>query len=877
MANEIKGQRELIVPPGSYVYTQDATKGVIKVYSGPIVVNPTAQEVPVVFDAKEGFKRVDTLEEAQRKSPFCPEGSYIVLQNPADEKHLHPDTGTQRVLDFELQIGSKVVIPGPSTFPLWPQQSAQVIQGHHLKSNQFLLVRIYNEKEAQKNWASGAVIRAATPVTTGEGAGTQQPPPETPPAAVVQKEAVELTTGKLHIIKGTEVSFYIPPTGVEVVEESQGKYVRDALTLEQMEYCILVDENGKKRYEKGPKVVFPLPTESFQMKDGAKKQTAIELNDLQGLHLKAIADKEIYGTKFKAGGEYFVTGAGTFNAQDEKIGPGVTIYYPCEELAFVRYDGKTKIFAVTVPEGEGRYVLNRLTGEITTEKGPKQLLPNPCKYVIVRKVLTPKQCMLFYPGNQEALDYNLAIAGAAAASPTTRAGALSEGDMERFAMRSTRGMEQKTKGLISASVMNYAGETSRVSGDQKVMGDEFERSSGYTAPRTLTLNTKYQGAVAISVWTGYAVQVVSRTGDRRVVIGPTTILLDYDEELEAMEVSTGKPKTTDTLLRIGYLRVENNKVSDIFTVETSDHVFVEVKVSYKINFTGDSSKWFSVENYVKFFCDHARSMVKGAVKKITVEEFYSNSTDIIRDILLGAAGENGRPGLIFTENGMRMDDLEVLSVNITDPAIQKLLAESQLLVVRTNVELSTAARNLEVTKKKETISREELQVRTETRLLKDELVQKETKSALDVELARLTAFLTQLAEEQKKAVESQKLIETEHQNNLRREKEKKLQEIEYQSEQQDLVIEKLEADTKAATERLNALKDGLAQALTALSDKDTLVKIAEAQSVTRIIESSDKVYELVKAFAEQKSLKNLLATNGVNGAAQTAAQNTART
>ena len=39
--------------------------------------------------------------------------------------------------------------------------------------------------------------------------------------------------------------------------------MRDALTLERLEYCILVDQNGKKRYERGPQVVFPEPTEAF--------------------------------------------------------------------------------------------------------------------------------------------------------------------------------------------------------------------------------------------------------------------------------------------------------------------------------------------------------------------------------------------------------------------------------------------------------------------------------------------------------------------------------------------------------------------------------------------------------------------------------------
>ena len=55
----------------------------------------------------------------------------------------------------------------------------------------------------------------------------------------------------------------MPPTGVEVVPNAEGRFVRDALTLERLQYCILVDETGDKDYQRGPKVVFPKPTQRF--------------------------------------------------------------------------------------------------------------------------------------------------------------------------------------------------------------------------------------------------------------------------------------------------------------------------------------------------------------------------------------------------------------------------------------------------------------------------------------------------------------------------------------------------------------------------------------------------------------------------------------
>src|SRR6185436_3884213 len=139
-------------------------------------------------------------------------------------------------------------------------------------SNQYLLVRIYNEDEARKNWAR-AVMKPA-------GDADAQP---------ISTVPADLSAGKQLVIKGTDVSFYIPPTGVGVVPEREGSWVRDALTLERLEYCILVDQNGKKRYERGPQEVFPEPTEAFIVRDGARKFRAVELNEIQGLHVKVIA------------------------------------------------------------------------------------------------------------------------------------------------------------------------------------------------------------------------------------------------------------------------------------------------------------------------------------------------------------------------------------------------------------------------------------------------------------------------------------------------------------------------------------------------------------------------------------------------------------
>ena len=80
------------------------------------------------------------------------------------------------------------------------------------------------------------------------------------------------------------------------------------------------------------------------------------------------------------------------------------IYYPRPEHAIINYDEKILHHAIAIPKGEGRYVMNRLTGEITTVKGPAMFLPDPRTQVIVKRKLSDRQCNLWFPGNQAVLD-----------------------------------------------------------------------------------------------------------------------------------------------------------------------------------------------------------------------------------------------------------------------------------------------------------------------------------------------------------------------------------------------------------------------------------------------------------------------------------------
>ena len=770
--DERNAKRDLVLAPSEYAYMQDVTKGIVKTYTGPTVINPTAQERPVVFDPEDKEFKPCGLEQAVQQIAIAPEGFYLILKNPSTRDD-HPAPGGVYPSP-DLEVGRKINITGPRAFALWPGQMVKLVQGHQIASNQYLLVRIYNEDEARKNWGR-AVIKPAS-----DGDAQIATP-------------TDLTVGKQLVIKGTDVSFYIPPTGVGVVPDEAGSWVRDALTLERLEYCILVDQNGKKRYERGPQVVFPEPTETFIARDGSRKFRAVELNEIQGLHIKVIAPYTEGGRTFKEGDELFITGKET------------AIYYPREEHQTVRYDGREKHFAVAIPAGDGRYVMNRRTGEIRMVHGPAMLLPNPVEEVIVRRVLSDREAATWYPGNAGVLAFNRALRDDAV-----------EVEVQK---------KQKAQPVPA--------------------GEET-----YSKPRTLVLHAKYEGVPSIGVWVGYAVLVVDKQGRRRVEQGPKNLLLEYDETLERMQLSTSTPKTDDKLIDTVFLRVLNNKVSDGCVVETADHVAVTLAYSMRVNFEGEPLRWFEVENYVKFLCDHVRSVLKGAVKKHTIEAFYAQSVEIMRDTILGKPDDKGaRAGMRFAENGMRVTDVEILDVRIDDKAIATLLGQAQHEAVQSNIAILRARRGLEMTEKQEAIARGEAEARAETAKRLAELEVAASADRLRVALATVQAELEQAEAQKHAAIAKNAVADAEHAARLAREQAAAALESQIQAARQKLTLEALEAEVNAAVARFGAAQGGFSEALLALSNREVLAKVAEAMSVQSFVGGKTLTDVIDKVFA----------------------------
>lgn len=869
MANEnddVRGQRrerDMILAPNEYAFISDETKGEVNVFVGPNKQSLAGTDRCVTFDLKSKRFVPTTLDRGIQTFQTAPEGWYVVLKNPA-EGDKHPG-GNGKLSTPVLRVGKKVNISGPASFALWPGQMSKVVQGHSLKSNEYLLCRVYDEEAAKANW-SKAVIKTQTDTSSVEQQAADIPKGKKVAPASVQDlskfsseipSEKDLSMGKLFVVRGTDVSFYIPPTGIEVVPEKvngEERYVREAVSLERLEYCLLLDQDGNKRYVRGPAVVFPRPTEKFvdaaiksnPEKARAKKFRAQELTPTSGIHIRVIADYVDNGRQYKAGEELFITGAEQ------------PVYFPREEHAIIKYGEQDVHYGIAIPAGEARYVLNRLSGDVKIVNGPKIFLPDPRNQVIAQRALPLKLCELIYPGNGEALEINAQRLGVEDQDFIGAAGANAAFLSSNYTRSTT---EDEIYGAVAAAATPEGSRRNfMIKGSSKALpGDAFDRKAKFTAPRSVILNTKYDGAVTVRLWTGYAMLLV-RGNERRVIQGPGTFMLEYDEEPQIITLSTGKPKTMDKPYKTVYLQTKANMVSDVIEVETKDFCRLNVKLSYRVNFEDDPNNWFNVDNYVKFLCDHMRSKVRNAVQKMGIEEFYGNHTEILRGVILGQPSKDkGRPGQAFTENGMRIYDVEILGVAMQNPDVEKMLINSQREVIQNTLVLATERRKLDFLKETEVLKRESELARDATMQAQMELQAEQARRKLSFDLALIEAnaktaaerFAVEMAASKARAEFDKLTAQADAETSaieLQKENARRAAELDFNQKNQELKLAEIRAQVSAVVEKAKAISPDLVAALQAFGERAMVERVAEAMAPLGLITGGKK--SVVEALSE---------------------------
>lgn len=283
-----------------------------------------------------------------------------------------------------------------------------------------------------------------------------------------------------------------------------------------------------------------------------------------------------------------------------------------------------------------------------------------------------------------------------------------------------------------------------------------------------------------------------------------------------------------------------------------DHVVIQLKLAYLVNFVGDSAKWFTIENYVKHLCDHIRSILKGEIRKMPVEEFYRTATAVIRDLILGPKAADGkvkRPGLLFEENNSQVVDVEVLGVVIADRSISELISRSQHMVVSQNINLSMREKELETVKRTQILEREQADAVHATEVKRHEIDKHRLVLLHDMEITKLDTEKKQT--EEKKLL--QDLINIIEDIRFRAELERNRTAGETMEElagiKQERELMALEKHTEALVKQLQAVTPGFVEALQGISNKDTLVQMSKALSFQQLMGAESAADLLLKLFS----------------------------
>eukprot|EP00339_Tiarina_fusa_P008907 CAMPEP_0117046340 /NCGR_PEP_ID=MMETSP0472-20121206/32044_1 /TAXON_ID=693140 ORGANISM="Tiarina fusus, Strain LIS" /NCGR_SAMPLE_ID=MMETSP0472 /ASSEMBLY_ACC=CAM_ASM_000603 /LENGTH=788 /DNA_ID=CAMNT_0004758659 /DNA_START=210 /DNA_END=2576 /DNA_ORIENTATION=- len=187
-----------------------------------------------------------------------------------------------------------------------------------------------------------------------------------------------------------------------------------------------------------------------------------------------------------------------------------------------------------------------------------------------------------------------------------------------------------------------------------------------------------------------AVQVYDYTSNQsRVQFGPDLVMLGPDEHFTLISLSGGKPKRQDVIKSICVL-LGPDFMTDIVTVETSDHARLSLQLAYNWHFDVDKSgadeeasvKIFSVPDFVGDACKSIASRVRGAVASTSFDDFHKQSAECIRCAVFGTDADGvARPHLKFAANNLVITGIDIQSVEPIDQRTRDSLQKSVQLAI----------------------------------------------------------------------------------------------------------------------------------------------------------------------------------------------------
>jgi major vault protein len=237
-----------------------------------------------------------------------------------------------------------------------------------------------------------------------------------------------------------------------------------------------------------------------------------------------------------------------------------------------------------------------------------------------------------------------------------------------------------------------------------------------------------------------AVQIYDYKEKRaRIIFGPELVLLGPDEQFTRLSLSGGKPKKGNQIQSL-VLLLGPDFMTDVVTVETSDHARLSLTLSYNWHFDVDkeksdsAAKIFSVPDFVGDACKAIASRVRGSVAQVPFDQFHRESATLIRKAVFGMDGEGKiRNAFRFTANNLVITNIDIQSVEPVDQKTRDSLQKSVQLAIEITTKSQEAAARHEAERREQEargkLERQKIQDEAQAEKSRSQLLQLQASSA----------------------------------------------------------------------------------------------------------------------------------------------------
>ncbi|MCA9694331.1 MAG: hypothetical protein R3A51_10750 [Nannocystaceae bacterium] len=862
-------RQKIPVPRHSFLWSLNETSGEILTHLGPTEFTPSANDRIVRANIRGGFEQAPM---EARAFILARDGEYVLITNPVvdvPDAH-HPNGGfvPGGNKEKELRMGTTRIIPGPCAFPLWPGQSAEVRPAHKLSANHYLIVEVVGDVDESAPYydlvkSSAELSSVVIDITEGEGAAEGPSDPDAP------SSSLKLRTGQRIVIQGRHTEFFIPPSGIEVVpnvEEGDSRssnddddgieslpaaateelakllnQVSDGLTTRQ--FSVLKNElRHRQDFSTGERAVM------LTALDDAWSQRSSDRRRKSSSHRSREAIDPYARKAVVLGPKNFCI---LFDADgNPRIVKGPARVFPGPADTFM-YRGSRRRVYDAYELGEHQALWVRIITSIGRTELAQRLPPGTElkreHYEAGAELLVRGLPSVFFPFIEGEI-----------LNPESREPHVGN-DHENVIINAV-GIDQKSgiyvRDLGTGMVKMIRGETSYLVDPRaeehvhrRVVSEQWNLWIAHAEPhKQATSAVVTPWAISVTIPNNEAILITSRHG-RRVAVGPRTELLEYEEQLTPLRFSKGPIKDGSKTVTTCFLRITGCRFCDTLELESADFVKFKVRLGVSGHFAGDPERWFNVEDPVKLLADSVRARLREAARGQRALQIMGELPALVRATLFGES-----EAWAFSENGMVVERVDVLQVNISDNSLAETFASVQREAVSLQLKDRQLQRRLDSTRLRDAIDSEEhaIQRDAQKRMAETSIHEAKENHAVELVKANQSADL-----EDHKSDRKQQRTEKETAFHLRQ-----------QAAGVDArVVSKLkeaEADSKAA-QLQNAVSEAHDRAVAEIEHRTAEVyaeadakrlKAIEAELVGALHAAADS--EVMKAAAENMNLVALL-------------------